>query len=96
MTTVPNVKGWNYPVVKSPSAILKGIMSKHVGNFDCFIYIHIHLFRTKTKLGSYQKVGINEDFCCALMPSEDTKILGFSQYQNLIEHHLLFMQILNV
>ena len=28
------------------------------------------------------------------MPSEDTKILRFNQNQNLIKHHLLFMQIL--
>ena len=30
------------------------------------------------------------------MPFEDTKILEFNQYQNLITHHLLFMQVLNV
>ena len=30
------------------------------------------------------------------MPSEDTKILEFNQYQKFIIYHLLFMQILNV
>ena len=30
------------------------------------------------------------------MLSEDTKILEFNQYKNLIKHNLLFMQTLNV
>ena len=30
------------------------------------------------------------------MPSEDTKILEFNQYENLKKHHLLFIRILNV
>ena len=30
------------------------------------------------------------------MPSEDTKILEFNQYQKSDKHHLLFIQILNV
>ena len=34
-------------------------------------------------------------FCGVKMPSEDPKILEFSQTEYLIRPHLLFMQILN-
>ena len=36
------------------------------------------------------------DFFKVIMSSEDTKILEFNQYENMIKHHLLFMHILNV
>ena len=55
------------------------------------------LSRGKNKLKLHKKkVCENKDFCNVVMPSEDTKVLEFNNYQNLIKHHLLFMQILNV
>ena len=36
---------------------------------------------TKNKLESHKKVCENKDFCNVIMPSEDTKILEFNQYQ---------------
>ena len=44
----------------------------------------------------HKKVCENKDFCNVIVPSEDTEILEFNQYQNLTKHHLLFMQILHV
>ena len=41
----------------------------------------LHSFRTKNKLESHKKVCENKDFCNVFMPSEDTKILEFNQYQ---------------
>ena len=41
-----------------------------------------------------KKVCENRDFCSVAVPSEDTKILDFNQYQKF--NHLLFMKILNV
>ena len=38
-------------------------------------------FRTKNKLESHRKKCENKDFCSVIMPSEDTKILEFNQYQ---------------
>ena len=59
-----------------------------------FLIVFILLQHKKTpKL--HENVCENKDFCNIIMPSEDTKILEFNQYQNLIKH-LLFMQILNV
>ena len=65
--------------VKKQSALLKGITSKHYGDFYCFIYLPS--FRTKNKLESHKKVCENKEFCKVVMSSEDTKILEFNQYQ---------------
>ena len=35
----------------------------------------------KKQLELHKKVSENEDFCNVIMPSEDTKILEFNQYQ---------------
>ena len=43
---------------------------------NCF-----HSFRTKTKLESHKKVCKNKDFCNVVIPSKDTIILEFNQYQ---------------
>ena len=65
-------------------------------NNDFYCLNCLHFFRTKYKLESHKKICKNKDFCNVIMPSGDTKILEFNQYQNLIKHLLLFMQILNV
>ena len=35
----------------------------------------------KKKLESHKRVCENKDFCIVIMPSQDTKILAFNQYQ---------------
>ena len=58
---------------------MKGTKSKHVADFyylTCF-----YSFRTKSKFESHKKAHENKTFCVVLMPSEDTKILEFNQYQ---------------
>ena len=57
----------------------KKIAPKHKGGFyylNCF-----HFFRKKRKLESHIRVCENKGFCNIIMPSEDTKILEFNQYQ---------------
>ena len=81
---IPHGKGWHYLVVKILSAFLREITSKNNGDFYCFNCLHS--FRTKHKLESHRKVCEHKDFCNVIMPSENTKILEFNQ----------FMQILNV
>ena len=66
-------------VVKRQSALLRGITSKYYGDFYCLNCFHS--FRTKNKLELQKKVCENKDFCNLVMPSEDTKILEFNQYQ---------------
>ena len=43
--------------------------------------IRLRSYRKKTKLESYKKVCQNEEFCNAIMPSEDTKLLQFDQFK---------------
>ena len=41
----------------------------------------LHSFRTKNKLELHKKVCENKGFCNIVMPSEETKVLDFNQYQ---------------
>ena len=76
---IPNGEKWHYLAVKKLSALLRTITSKNNGDF---YYLNcLHSFRTKNKLDSHKKVCDNKDFCNVIMPSEDTKILEFNQYQ---------------
>ena len=70
---------WHYFVVKKLSALLRGINSKHHGNFYCLDCLLS--FATEKKLESHKKVCENKGFCNVIMPSKDTKILKFKQYQ---------------
>ena len=47
---IPNGKGCHYLAIKSLSALIRGITSKHVGDFYCLNCLHS--FITKTKLES--------------------------------------------
>ena len=59
-----------YLAVNKPSALLRGITSKHHDDFYC-----LNCFQ------SHKRVCENKDFCNIIMPSKDTKILEFNQYQ---------------
>ena len=52
-------------------------MSKHHDDFYCLNYFHS--FATEKKRESLKIVCENKDFCDALMPSEETKILELNQ-----------------
>ena len=58
--------------------LLRGITSKHYGEFYCLNCLHS--FRAENKLKPHDKVCKNKDFCGILMPSEKDKILEFNQY----------------
>ena len=76
LLTIPNKKGWHYIAA---SALLRRISSKHNGELYCLNCIH--LVRTKDKPESHKKEWENKDFNNVVMPSEDTKVLEFNQYQ---------------
>ena len=64
---------------KKLPTLLRGITSKHDGDFyclNCFLS-----FRTNYKLESHKKVYESKDFCSVVMPSKDPKILEFNQYR---------------
>ena len=50
-------------------------------NGDIYCLKFLHFFRAKNKLESHKKLCENKNFCDAVMPSEDTKVLEFNQYQ---------------
>ena len=67
---------WNYFAVKSLSALLRGITSKHVGDFyslNCFCS-----YTTKKILKNIKNVCENHDYCYVDMPEEDNKILKYN------------------
>ena len=64
---------------KKLSTLLRGITSKNNGEFYYLNYLYS--FKTKTKLESHKKACENKDFRNVVMPSEDTKILEFNEYQ---------------
>ena len=47
-------EGWNYLAVKKLSRVLRGITSKHYGDFYCLNCLHS--FRTENKLKSHEKI----------------------------------------
>ena len=64
---------WHYLAVKILSALLRGITSKHDGDFYC---LHcFHSYSTKNKLKKHYNVCKNHDYCYLEMPEEDNKIL---------------------
>ena len=76
---IPNGKIWHHIAEKKPSALLK---NGDIYNNDGLYCLNcLHSFKTKNKLESHKKVYENKDFCNDVMPSEDTKILKFNQYQ---------------
>ena len=76
---IPNGEKWHYLAIKKLSALLREIKSKNNGDFYCLNCLHS--FKTKNKLESHKKVCENKNFCNVSVPSEDTKILQFNQYQ---------------
>ena len=68
---IPNAEELYYLLVKQLSALLRGITSKHHGDFYCLNCLHS--FSTENKCKSHKKVCENKDFCNVVMPSKDTK-----------------------
>ena len=63
---------------KKLSTLLRGLTSKHRGDFYCLNCLHS--FRTENKLKSHEKVCQNKDFCGIVISSEKDNILEFNQY----------------
>ena len=76
---VLNGERWHYLAVKQLSALVRRITLKHHCDFYCPTCLHS--FTTENKRKSRKKVWENKDFCNVVMPSKDTKILEFNQYQ---------------
>ena len=77
---IPNREGLHFLAVKKLSQLLRGITSKYDSDFFSRLNC-LHSFTTRKKLKSHKKVCENKDFGSVVMPSKDTKILEFNQYQ---------------
>ena len=69
---INNGEKWHSLAVKSLSALVRGMTSKHDGNFCC-----LNCFRsytTKNRLKKHKNVCENHDYCYLEMPEEDNKI----------------------
>ena len=72
--------------VKKLSAFLISLLIIFKTFFFFFSFlICLCSFRIKNKLESHKKICENKDFSSVEMPSEDTKILEFNQYQKFDE-----------
>ena len=69
-------KKWHYLAVTRLSSLLKGITSKHNGDFYC-----LNCFRaytTRIRLERHKNVCENHNYCRVEMPNEDNKILKYN------------------
>ena len=75
---IPNEEkeGWYFLAVKTKSALLRGITSKH-GGFYCLKCFHY--FRKEKKLKAHEEARKKKDFCGIVLPSEKD-ILKFTRY----------------
>ena len=64
---------WHYLAVKKLSALLKGITSKHKGDFYCLNCFHS--CSTKEKLIKHRNVCENHNYFYVEMPENDNRIL---------------------
>ena len=68
---------------KKLSALLKGIISKHDGDFYCLNYLH--LCRTENNLKKHYNVCKNNGYCYVEMPKKDNKILKYNHGEKSIK-----------
>ena len=66
-------KKWHYLPVKKLPVLLRGIISKDVGDFYCLNCFHS--YTTKNKLEKHYHVCRNHDYCYVEMPIEYNKTL---------------------
>ena len=91
---ITNCKKWHYGAVKKLSALLSGVTSKYDGDIYCLNCFHS--YSTKNKLGKYEKVCNDNDYCYLEMPEEDNRILNKTMEKSQWKLHLLFMQTYSV
>ena len=78
-----NNNNWHYLAVKSISGLLKGITSKHNGDFYCLNCFHS--YTTEKKLKKHERICKNHDFCHIKIPDEDNKILKCNSGEKLLK-----------
>ena len=80
---ISNGENRHYLTVKNLSRLLRGITSKHVGDFSCLNCFH--LCRTKNKLEAHKKICENRDYCHVEMPTKDNNTIKYNQGEKSIK-----------
>ena len=78
---------------KKTPALLRGITSKHHGDFYCLNCLHS--FRTKNPV-NLKKVCEDKNVCNVITSPEDIKILKFNQYRKSDEVSFIIYAIVNL
>ena len=63
--------------------MLRGITSKHDGDFYCLNYLHF--YSTENKLKNHENVWKNHYYCYVHMPNEDNKKLKYNNGEKSIK-----------
>ena len=79
-------KKWRYLAVKKLSALLRGVTSKHEGDFYCLNCFHS--YSTKDKLKKHKDVCENHDYFYIEIPKEDSKVLKYNYGEKLMKVRL--------
>ena len=66
---------WHYLALKRISGLLRGITSRHNGDFYCLNCFHS--YTTENKLRKHEKICNDHDFCFLKIPDDDNKILKY-------------------
>ena len=74
-------KKWRYLAVKRLSVLLRGITSKHIGDFYCLN--SFQSYSTKGKFKNHKDVCENHHYCYIEMPKKDNKVLNTTMVKNL-------------
>ena len=69
--------------MKRISGLLRGITSRHNGDFYCLNCFHS--YTTEEKFRKHKRICENHDFCFLKMPDEDNKILKYIPGKKLLK-----------
>ena len=82
---------WHYLIIRSLSALLKSITSKHNGDSYCMNCFHS--YRTKEALEKHMKVCKDKDYCYIEMPEKDTFIKYYSGFKSMRNPDVIYADI---
>ena len=79
---------WHYLAVKSFSALLRRITSRHDEDFYCLNCFRV--YTTKDRLKKHESICKNHDHCYVNMPKEDSKILKYNHGEKSMRASFIF------
>ena len=84
MLMITDGEKWIYTAVTRLSGLLRGVTGNNNCDFYCLNCFHV--YRTKNKLETYEKICENHNYCHVEMPNEDDKIIKYNQEEKSIKY----------